>query len=119
MARNTSINQWLIQDSWPTSGRHRRAQQGETASPQRADGGSRVPMARRHQRGFRAPTRCWAEAGAPLPPPHPRILDARVAAVAAHDRKLDVLSARMRLLLADLGLLVTALIAVYALVFTE
>ena len=76
-------------------------------------------MARRHQRGLRAPARCWTEAGAPLPPPHPRTLDARVAAVAAYDRKVDVLAARMRMLLGGVARLVTVLIAVFGFLFAK
>ena len=37
----------------------------------------------------------------------------------AHDRKLDVLAAQMRLVLAGLGLLVTALIAVFGFLFAQ
>ena len=40
-------------------------------------------------------------------------------AVAAHDRKLDVLAAQMRLVIGGFGLLVTALIAVFGILFTR
>ena len=39
--------------------------------------------------------------------------------VAAHDRKLDVLAAQMRLVIGAFGLLVTALIAVFGILFTR
>ncbi len=39
--------------------------------------------------------------------------------VAAHDRKLDVLAAQMRLMLGAFGLLITALIAVFGILFTR
>lgn len=50
---------------------------------------------------------------------HDRTLDALVAAVAAPDRKLDVLAAQMRLLVGGMGLLVTVLIAVFGFLFTR
>ncbi|MYF78089.1 MAG: hypothetical protein F4174_12395 [Acidobacteria bacterium] len=40
-------------------------------------------------------------------------------AVAAHDRKLDVLAAQMRLVIGGFALLVTALIAVFGILFTR
>ena len=39
--------------------------------------------------------------------------------VAAHDRKLDVLAAQMRLVIGAFGLLITALIAVFGILFTR
>ena len=39
--------------------------------------------------------------------------------VATHDRKLDVLSAQMRLVIGAFGLLITALIAVFGILFTR
>ena len=50
---------------------------------------------------------------------HDRRLDALVVAVAADDRKLDVLDAQMRLLVGGMGLRVTVLIAVFAFLFTN
>ena len=46
-------------------------------------------------------------------------LDELVKTVATHDRKLDVLSAQMRLVIGALGLLITALIAVFGILFTR
>ena len=40
-------------------------------------------------------------------------------AVASHDRKLDVLAAQMRLVIGGFGLLITALIAVFGILFTR
>ena len=40
-------------------------------------------------------------------------------AVAAHDRKLDVLAAQMRLVVGGIGLLITALIAVFGFLFAK
>ena len=39
--------------------------------------------------------------------------------LAAHDRKLDVLAAQMRLVIGAFGLLITALIAVFGILFTR
>ena len=39
--------------------------------------------------------------------------------LAAHDRKLDVLPAQMRLVIGGFGLLITALIAVFGILFTR
>ena len=76
-------------------------------------------MARRHQHGLRAPAHYWPAAGTPLPRPHLRKVDAGVAAVAAHDRKLDVLAAHMWLLVGSMGLLVTVLTVVCGLLLRE
>ena len=38
---------------------------------------------------------------------------------ATHDRKLDVLAAQMRLVIGGIGLLVTALIAVFGILFAK
>ena len=48
-----------------------------------------------------------------------RKLDELAKAVASHDRKLDVLAAQMRLVIGGFGLLVTALIAVFGILFTR
>ncbi len=48
-----------------------------------------------------------------------RKLDELAKAVASHDRKLDVLSAQMRLVIGAFGLLITALIAVFGILFTR
>jgi len=45
-------------------------------------------------------------------------LQAKVAS-ATHNRKLDVLAAQMRLVIGGFGLLVTALIAVFGILFTR
>ena len=48
-----------------------------------------------------------------------RKLDELAKAVASHDRKLDVLAAQMRLVIGGFGLLITALIAVFGILFTR
>ncbi len=48
-----------------------------------------------------------------------RKLDELAKAVASHDRKLDVLAAQMRLMIGAFGLLITALIAVFGILFTR
>ena len=48
-----------------------------------------------------------------------RKLDELAKAVATHDRKLDVLAAQMRLVIGAFGLLITALIAVFGILFTR